>query len=249
MVNRVLRQRGAAGQALGILEPGATILDAQEDIRTAMDINTPHIVAEVTAAFEAYERALVSNDVATLDGFFLDAPTTVRYGVGEILYGYAEIAAFRAGRSPVGLERTLERTQITTYGTDMAVAVTLFRRQRAPDKVGRQMQTWLRTPDGWKVVAAHVSVIDDPATSKLDGDDERRAAPRYKTLKGIRIVLPGGMSTIDCVARNRSETGLLVRLNGPVVLPPEFEVLLDGVRRPVRIAWKKGLDLGVAFVG
>lgn len=215
-----------------------------------MDIDKPSVVAEVKAAFDAYERALVTNDVAALDGFFLEAPTTIRYGAGEHLHGFAEIAAFRAARSPAGLERQLERTVITTYGDDMAVASTLFRRERAPGKVGRQMQTWVRTAAGWKVVAAHVSIIDDPETATVtDGDDERRAAPRYKTLKGIRIVLPGGMSTIDCVVRNRSDTGLLIRLNGPVVLPPEFEVLLDGVRRPVRVAWKKGLDLGVAYTG
>lgn len=213
-----------------------------------MEINKPEILAEVTAAFEAYERALVSNDVAMLDGFFLDAPTTVRFGGGENLFGFAEIAEFRAARNPMGLERTLERTVITSYGDDMAVASTLFRRERATGKVGRQMQTWVRTPAGWKVVAAHVSVIDDPALKPAGAsDEERRAAPRYKTLKGIRIILPGGMSTIDCVVRNRSETGLLIRLNGPVVLPPEFEVLMDAVRRPVRIAWKKGLDVGVAF--
>lgn len=213
-----------------------------------MDIDKPDIVAEVAAAFEAYERALVGNDVDALDGFFLDAPTTIRYGGGENLYGFAEIAEFRAARSPAGLERTLERTVITTYGDDMAVASTLFRRERAPGKVGRQMQTWVRTPAGWKVVAAHVSMIDDPALKPAGAsDDERRAAPRYKTLKGIRIILPGGMSTIDCVVRNRSETGLLIRLNGPVVLPPEFEVLMDTIRRPVRVAWKKGLDVGVAF--
>lgn len=213
-----------------------------------MDIDKPSIVAEVTAAFDAYERALATDDVAALDSFFLDAPTTIRYGAGDHLYGIAEIAASGAARSSAGPARRLERTVITSYGDDMAVAATLFRRERAPGKVGRQTQTWIRTATGWKVAAAHVSIIDDPETTPVkDGDDERRAAPRYKTLKGIRIILPGGMSTIDCVVRNRSDTGLLLRLNGPVVLPPEFEVLMDGVRRPVRVAWKKGLDLGVAY--
>ncbi len=114
------------------------------------------------AAFADYERALVTNDVAALDRMFLNAPTTIRYGGGENLYGYAEIAAFRAGRSPAGLARRLERTVITTYGRDLAVASTLFRRESAPGKVGRQMQTWVRTAEGWRVVAAHVSVIADP---------------------------------------------------------------------------------------
>lgn len=127
-----------------------------------MEIDIPAVKAEVEAVFAAYERALVENDVAVLDGLFLDAPTTVRYGGGENLYGYAEIAAFRAGRSPAGLARRLERTVITTYGRDFATASTLFRRDGAPGKVGRQMQTWVRTPAGWRVVAAHVSVIPDP---------------------------------------------------------------------------------------
>ncbi len=126
------------------------------------EIDIPAVKAEVEAAFAAYEKALVENDVAALDRFFLDAPSTIRYGGAENLYGYTEIAAFRAGRSPVGLARTLDRTMITTYGRDFAVASTLFRRGSAPGKVGRQMQTWVRTADGWRVVAAHVSVIDEP---------------------------------------------------------------------------------------
>jgi hypothetical protein len=216
-----------------------------------MEIDIPDVQAEVRAAFETYERALVGNDVETLDRMFFDAPTTIRYGASEILYGYAEIASFRAARSPAGLERNLERTVITTYGRDFGIASTLFRREKLYGKIGRQMQTWVRFADGWKVVAAHVSIIDDPALKPADAasssEAERRIAPRYKTLKSIRIVLPGGMSTIDCMVRNRSEAGLLIRLNGPAAIPPEFEVLFDGQRRPVRIAWKKGLDMGVAY--
>ncbi|MPT23256.1 MAG: oxalurate catabolism protein HpxZ [Starkeya sp.] len=127
-----------------------------------MDIDLPEVVAEVRAAFERYERALVGNDVAELDALFWDDARTLRYGGAENLYGIAAIRAFRAARSPAGLERTLDGTVITTYGRDMAVASTLFRRETAPGRVGRQMQTWMRTPEGWKVVAAHVSVIDDP---------------------------------------------------------------------------------------
>jgi hypothetical protein len=127
-----------------------------------MEIDLPEVVAEVTAAFERYEKALVSNDVAVLDSIFRDDPRVIRYGGGENLYGYQEIAAFRAARSPVGLARTLSKTVITAYGRDVAVASTLFHRASMQGKVGRQMQTWVRFPEGWRVVAAHVSVIDQP---------------------------------------------------------------------------------------
>ena len=128
----------------------------------SVEIDLPDVKDEVEAAFAAYEKALVENDVAALDRFFLDRPTTIRYGVGENLYGYAAIAAFRAGRSPAGLARTLAETVITAYGRDFAVAATLFRRASAPGKVGRQMQTWVRMAEGWRVAAAHVSIIDEP---------------------------------------------------------------------------------------
>lgn len=130
-----------------------------------MEIDRADVKAEVEAVFADYERALTSNDVEALDRLFLDAPTTIRYGGGENLYGYAEIAAFRAGRPAAGLERRIDRTVITTYGTDFAIASTLFYRDSAPGKVGRQMQSWVRTADGWKVAAAHVSVIADPAAA------------------------------------------------------------------------------------
>ncbi len=129
-----------------------------------MEVDLPEVVAEVRAAFERYEKAIVSNDVEVLDASFRADPRTIRYGGGENLYGYAEIEAFRAARSPVGLKRTISRTVITTYGRDFAVASTLFNRESMPDKVGRQMQTWVRFDEGWRVVAAHVSVIDPPRT-------------------------------------------------------------------------------------
>jgi hypothetical protein len=125
-----------------------------------MDINLPAVKSEVEEAFARYERALVTNDVDTLQGLFWNSPHTIRYGIGENLYGYQEIGAFRAARSPVGLARTTSRTVITTFGNDFATASTLFHRETNPPKVGRQMQTWARTSDGWQVVAAHVSVID-----------------------------------------------------------------------------------------
>ncbi len=128
-----------------------------------MDVNLPEIVAEVEAQFARYERALTGNDVATLDALFWSGPHTIRYGMAENLYGPAEIAAFRAARSPAGLARRLSRTVITTYGRDFAVAATLFHRDGAPGKIGRQMQSWARMPEGWRVVAAHVSMIDAPA--------------------------------------------------------------------------------------
>ena len=127
-----------------------------------MDVDLPEVVAEVSQAFERYEQALVTNDVATLDAMFRHDDRTIRYGVAENLYGHKEVAAFRAGRSPIGLERTTSRTVITTYGRDYAVASTLFHRPTLAGKVGRQMQTWVRFPEGWRVVAAHVSIIDAP---------------------------------------------------------------------------------------
>jgi ketosteroid isomerase-like protein len=126
-----------------------------------MDINLPEVVAQVRAAFERYEQALIANDVAALDAMFHDDARTIRYGGGENLYGFQAIEAFRAARSPLGLARTLSKTVITTYGRDHAVASTLFHRPSAPGKIGRQMQTWVRLAQGWRVVAAHVSLIDE----------------------------------------------------------------------------------------
>jgi hypothetical protein len=127
-----------------------------------MDVDLPEVVAEVTAAFERYEKALVSNDVAVLDELFRQDRRTIRYGIAENLYGHEEVAAFRAGRPAINLARSRSRTVITTYGRDTAVASTLFHRQSMPGKVGRQMQTWVRFPEGWRVVAAHVSLIEEP---------------------------------------------------------------------------------------
>ena len=122
-------------------------------------INQPEVVAEVTAAFERYERALVDNDVAALDQLFWDHPSTLRYGATENLYGYAAIAQFRAARSPAGLVRRLVKVVITTYGRDFATANCEFERG---GRVGRQSHTWMRTPHGWRIVAAHVSMLAAP---------------------------------------------------------------------------------------
>ena len=133
-----------------------------------MNVDLPEVLAEVTAQFARYEAALVSNDVAVLDELFRADARTLRYGIGENLYGYDAIMAFRAGRSPVGLMRKTAGTVITSYGRDTAVASTLFYRDSAPGRVGRQMQTWVRFPEGWKIVAAHVSIIDQPESSKAE---------------------------------------------------------------------------------
>jgi hypothetical protein len=127
--------------------------------REGVEINRPKVRAEVEAAFARYETALVSNDVVTLTELFWNSEHTIRYGIGENLYGAGEIAAFRGARSPVGLMRRIFRTVITTHGDDFATASTLFERETVPGKIGRQMQTWVRMPEGWRIVAAHVSLI------------------------------------------------------------------------------------------
>jgi len=131
-----------------------------------MIVNDPQTLAEVEAEFARYETALIANDVDALDNFFWRDARAIRYGGGENLYGFDEIAAFRAARSPAGLARNLARTVITTFGRDAATASTLFTRESAPDKIGRQMQTWIRMPEGWRIVAAHVSIIGAPASGR-----------------------------------------------------------------------------------
>lgn len=123
-----------------------------------MEINLPEVVAEVTAAFQRYETALVENNVAVLDELFWQSSHTIRYGATENLYGYDAIATFRSQRPAVNLDRTLTNTVITTYGHDFATANTEFQR-KASGQVGRQSQTWMRTPEGWRVVSAHVSLL------------------------------------------------------------------------------------------
>ena len=128
-----------------------------------MEVDLPDVLAEVTEQFARYEKALVSNDVAVLDELFRADKRTLRYGIAENLYGYDAIMAFRAARSPIGLMRKTAQTVITSYGRDAAVASTLFYRDVwGGGRVGRQMQTWVRFPEGWKIVAAHVSIIDEP---------------------------------------------------------------------------------------
>jgi hypothetical protein len=124
-----------------------------------LQVNLPHVVAEVAAAYQRYEHALEANDVQALDALFWDSPLTVRYGVRENLYGHAEIASFRATARPAG-GKVHEGTVLTTFGEDAATVNTMFRRPDTPSRIGRQSQSWVRTPNGWRIVAAHVSVIE-----------------------------------------------------------------------------------------
>jgi hypothetical protein len=123
-----------------------------------MQINLPHALAEMEAAFARYEDALVNNKVDVLDELFWNSPHTLRYGATENLYGFEAIQAFRASRPSQGLQRTCMNTVITTYGEDFATANTEFQRDGVA-RTGRQSQTWMRTPEGWRVVAAHVSLL------------------------------------------------------------------------------------------
>ena len=128
-----------------------------------MQINIPEVLAEVTTAFARYEKALVTNDTAVLDELFRTADETVRFGIAENLFGIEEIRKFRNNRPPINLARTVARTNITTYGRDFATTAITFYREPMPGKIGRQMQSWARFPEGWRVVAAHVSLIPTPA--------------------------------------------------------------------------------------
>jgi Protein of unknown function (DUF3225) len=123
-----------------------------------MTLNLPGVLAEVKAVFDRYERALVDNDIPVLNELFWHSDSTVRYGVAEQLYGYNAIAGFRAARDPVDLKRVLTKVVLTSYGEDFATASCEYRRVTS-GKRGRQMQTWMRTAEGWKIVAAHVSLL------------------------------------------------------------------------------------------
>ncbi len=133
-----------------------------------MIVNDPGVVAEVTQAVDAYETALMDNDLDALDAAFWDSPLTIRYGVAENLYGFAAIMAFRAGRSGGSPKRQRLRTEITTFGEDFATANVEFVREGG-GRVGRQSQTWIRTPQGWKVCAAHVSLIQEGGDQRQPG--------------------------------------------------------------------------------
>lgn len=138
-----------------------------------MIVNDPAVRAEVTAVVDAYETALMANDVEALDGAFWASPHTVRLGVTENLYGFDQIAAFRLGRAGGSPPRTRLRTQITTFGSDVAIANVEFQRD-GTNTIGRQSQTWIRTPQGWKVASAHVSILQAGADQRLAPPEETR---------------------------------------------------------------------------
>ncbi len=123
-----------------------------------LEVNIPEVVAEVTEAFQRYERALVTNDVEALDALFWDSPHTLRFGIAENLYGYEAIASFRSSRPPIDLRRQLSNTKIVTYGRDLATANTEFQRFGST-MTGRQSHVWVRTENGWRIAAAHVSLM------------------------------------------------------------------------------------------
>jgi ketosteroid isomerase-like protein len=122
------------------------------------DVNIPAVLAEITAAFQRYEQALISNDIAVLDALFWHDARTVRLGAGENLYGIEAIRVFRAARPVAGLHRQLRNTVITTFGSDFAVCSTEFTREGS-ERIGRQQQSWVRLPEGWRIVAAQVSLM------------------------------------------------------------------------------------------
>ena len=138
-----------------------------------MIVNDPTVLAEVIALVDAYEAALMTNDVAALDGAFWASPHTVRLGVAENLWGFDEIAAFRLGRAGGSPPRTRLRTEVTTFGADFAIANVEFRRDDT-GKIGRQSQTWVRTADGWKVACAHVSLMQGGSDQRLAPEQEKR---------------------------------------------------------------------------
>jgi hypothetical protein len=139
------------------------------------EINIPEVVAEVTQAFERYERALVANDVAALDALFWNSPHTLRYGIGENLYGHEAIAAFRSARPTINLTRRLDNTMIVTYGRDFATANTEFQREGST-LTGRQSHVWIRTEGGWRIAAAHVSLMPQSGASRAAGVTPAAAA-------------------------------------------------------------------------
>ena len=123
-----------------------------------MEINNPEVLAEVTASFKRYQDAIISNEIAVLNELFWDDALTIRYGTAENLYGHDEIAGYRSARNPAGLARVVGKTVVTTYGADYATTNIEFTRSA---RKGRQSQAWVRMPEGWRIVAAHVSYMDE----------------------------------------------------------------------------------------
>jgi hypothetical protein len=124
-----------------------------------VEANIPEVRAELEAAFADYERALLANDFDALSALFWESPHTLRYGVRELLYSHADIDCFRRSRGAIDQRRTLRNTRITTFGRDFGVANTEYL-PHGSNRIGRQSQTWMRTDEGWKIVAAHVSFLE-----------------------------------------------------------------------------------------
>jgi len=123
-----------------------------------MEINNPQVLAEVSVKFQRYQDAIISNDIAVLNELFWDNALTLRYGAGENLYGHSEIAGYRSARNPAGLAREETKRVVTSYGRDYATTNIEFTRS---GRHGRQSQAWARMPEGWRIVAAHVSYMDE----------------------------------------------------------------------------------------
>jgi hypothetical protein len=150
------------------------------------EINIPEVVAEVTQAFERYERALVANDVATLDALFWNSPRTLRYGIVENLYGYDAIGAFRSARPSIDLTRRLDNTVIVTYGRDFATANTEFQREGSALS-GRQSHVWIRTDEGWRIAAAHVSLMRPAPAVNTAGAPSATSAAEHEPMQRSNV--------------------------------------------------------------
>ncbi len=127
-----------------------------------IEINDAATIAELAELYPKYEEALVTNDLATLTAMFWSAPEVMRFGVSENLYGIEELEAFRRGRSPLNLARRVIRLDIVSFGKDFGSITLEFERESNGNTVhGRQSQSWVRLPEGWRIVAAHVSLLPD----------------------------------------------------------------------------------------
>jgi hypothetical protein len=169
-----------------------------------VQINDPDVVAELKSLHERYETALVTNDVATLTSFFWDSPHALRFGVGESLYGAAEIEAFRKARSPAGLEREVFSLRIVSFGTDCGIVTLEFHRTVSGGRRdGRQTQVWRKFPNGWKIVSAHVSLVPGAYADQaaafvgLSLPREYRAGVMQNLERAAAIAMPLLSSALD----------------------------------------------------
>ena len=205
-----------------------------------MDIDLPEVVAEVREAFDRYEKALVANDVDTLDVLFRDDPRTIRYGAAENLYGYDEIKSFRAARSPAGLgAHVVAHGHHQLMGTNFAVASTLYERPSTPGKIGRQMQTWVKFAEGWRVVAAHVSLIDAPqrdSSMSVISSAHRRAERRPG--RGLTRAEDLRLQLADEIVRGQLAPGSALDESE---LARRFSVSRTPVREAIRMLAASGL--------